>query len=301
MVSVEAVTDDDFIKHNELFKMADVLFGWSRSDSNKVLIDDKEYILFGYHPVFMLFSCTDKKLYNTFTLNDNNEVIAITIDDYQLNIGDNMVYVIKSDNKHESLQLSKNNESPDFEVSANGLVSYMQYDEKNKLRLLIRYDQCVVGDSDRIYFDYLKQPFYISIESNPVKRDKGLFFLGRKNAYYRLDFDVWNNKWQYDLSTIGEYGLGAVLASDTISLHNGQKEFSRYYKELLSIGDYFSLTGFPITKAYKEEDVELIIERLGFNKKIPDYLISLYNNRNKLINDYQSIVDALYSEKTKKM
>ena len=191
---------------------------------------------------------------------EDGKVISITIDEYQVNVGDNIVYLIDENGRHQSLQLLRNQETPDFEVSANGLLTYMQYDSKKDVRLVIRYDQDVYGDNGRVYVDYLNNPFYVSVESKPKLRDKGLVFLGKKDSYYRLDFDVWNNKWQYDLATIGEYGFGAVMTSDTISLHGGEKEFSRYYRELLSVGDYFSLTTFPLGKAYKKNDIDLIAD-----------------------------------------
>ena len=77
----------------------------------------------------------------------------------------------------------RNDDTPSFEVSANGLLTYMQYDSKRDVRLGIRYDQDVYGNGGRVYVDYLKSPFYISIESKPKLRDKGLIFLGKKDAY----------------------------------------------------------------------------------------------------------------------
>lgn len=299
MVRVDTITDDDYIKFSELFKMADGLFGWTREDSYKVLIDGNEYVLFGYQPIFMLFGYDkDGKLVNkSCVVDDNNKVISITIDGYQVNITDNMVYLIDENGRHQSVQLMRNMENPDFEVSANGLLTYMQYDSKKGVRLVTRYDQNVYGNNGIVYSDYLGEPFYVSVETNPIKRDKGLFFLGTKNAYYRLDFDVWNNKWQYDLATIGEYGISAVMAKDTVTLHGGEKEFSRYYREILSIGDYFSLTTFPIGKQYNKENIQDIIESLDFNVSIPSFVAEIFNNRNSLSNDFQSIIDSLDSKR----
>lgn len=295
MVRIDTITDEDCIKYNDLFKMADGLFGWTREDSYKVTIEAKEYVLFGYHPVFMLFGYDkDGKLINkSCVVDDNGKVISITIDGYQVNISDNMVYLIDENGRHQSIQMLSNKENPNFEVSANGLLTYMQYDSKKKVRLVIRYDQNVYGNNGRVYGDYLGEPFYVSVETNPIKRDKGLFFLGTKNAYYRMDFDVWNNKWQYDLATIGEYGISAVMAKDTITLHGGQKEFSRYYRELLSIGDYFSLTTFPLGKSYKSEHINELIGDLDFNSEIPSFVSEVFNNRGNIANEFQSIVDAL--------
>lgn len=293
MVNLVNISDEDIVKYDAIFKRAEMLFGWNSSDAKKIVQNDKESILFGYHPVYMIFGF-DKECkleFKSCVANDNGKVVSITLDGYQLNVDKNSIYLIDENGRHQSLQMIRNLENPDFEVSANGLLTYMQYDSKKDVRLVIRYDQDVYGDNGRVYTDYLKKPFYVSVENKPKLRDKGLIFIGKKDAYYRLDFDIWNNKWQYDLSTIGEYGIGSVMASDTISLHGGEKEFSRYYRQFLSIGSYISITSFPLGKAYKERDVELIIESLGFNKNIPSFVGRVFNERDSITREFQLVID----------
>ena len=293
MVKLVDITDEDLVKYDSIFKYAEFLYGWNDTDAKKIVDGNKESLLFCYHPMYMIFSYgEDKKIeFKSCVADDNGKIISLTMDDYQVNLSDNAVYLIDENGRHQSIQLLRNQENPNFEVSANGLLTYMQYDSKKDVRLVIRYDQDVYGNNGRVYTDYLKNPFYISVESKPKLRDKGLVFMGRKDAYYRLDFDVWNNKWQYDLSTIGEYGIGAVRASDTISLHGGEKEFSRYYKQLFSVGSYISVTSFPFGRAYKDKDIDFIIEELGFNKNIPSYVGKIFNNRDVLARDFQAVVD----------
>ena len=294
MVNLVNISDRDIIKYDVIFKRAEMLFGWNSSDAYKIVKDGKESILFSYHPMYMVFDYDEngKLEFKSCVADDSGKVVSVTIDEYQVNVGNNIVYLIDENGRHQSLQMLRNDDTPSFEVSANGLLTYMQYDSKRDVRLVIRYDQDVYGNGGRVYVDYLKSPFYISIESKPKLRDKGLIFLGKKDAYYRLDFDIWNNKWQYDLSTIGEYGLAAVMAQDTISLHGGEKEFSRYYKQLFSIGSYISITSFPFGKAYKERDIDLIIDSLGFNKFIPSFVGNLFNDRDNITCEFQSIVNA---------
>lgn len=296
MVNLVSISDEDIIKYDAIFKRAEMLFGWNSSDAYKIVENGKESILFCYHPMYMVFSYdkNNKLEFKSCVADDNGKVISITIDGYQVNISNNSVYLIDENGRHQSVQMLRNRENPDFEVSANGLLTYMQYDSKRDIRLVIRYDQDVYGDNQRVYVDYLSNPFYVSVESKPKLRDKGLVFMGKKDAYYRMDFDVWNNKWQYDLSTLGEYGVGAVMASDTISLHNGEKEFSRYYKQLLSIGSYISITSFPFGRAYKKKDIDLIIDELQFNKFIPPFVGNIFNNRDSITSEFQSIVDAYF-------
>ena len=294
MVKLVDINNDDLTKYNDVFRRAEMLFGWNSSDAKKVVKDGSESILFCYHPMYMIFSYdkNGKLEFNSCVADDTGKVISITIDGYQVNVNNNSIYLIDENGRHQSLQLLRNHEHPDFEVSANGLLTYMQYDARKDIRLVIRYDQEVYGDNGRVYVDYLSNPFYVSVESKPKLRDKGLAFLSKMDTYYRLDFDVWNNKWQYDLATLGEYGIGAVMTSDTINLHNGEKEFSRYYRQLLSIGSYISITSFPFGRAYKKRDIDLIIDELQFNKSIPSFIGDLFNSRDRITNEFQSIVDA---------
>ena len=293
MVSLISISDKDITKYDAIFKRAEMLFGWDSSDAYKVVKNGVESILFCYHPMYMLFRIEeDGKLeFKSCVADDKGKVISITLEGYQVNISDNAVYLIDENGRHQSLQLVQNKNMPDFEVSANGLLTYMQYDSKKDVRLVVRYDQDVYGNNGRVYVDFLKRPFYVSIESKPKLRDRGLLFFGKKNAYYRLDFDIWNNKWQYDLSTIGEYGIAAVMASNTISLHGGEREFSRYYKQLLSIGSYYSITSFPLGRPYKERDLDLIIDNLGFNKSVPPFVANVFNDRDSLTMGFQLIID----------
>ena len=195
MVNLVNISDEDIVKYDVIFKRAEMLFGWSSSDAKKIIKGGKESILFCYPPMYMVFGYDDngKLEVKSCVADDNGKVISITIDGYQVNVGNNIIYLIDENGRHQSLQMLRNEDTPSFEVSANGLLTYMQYDSKRDIRLVIRHDQDVYGNNGRVYVDYLSNPFYVSVESRPKLRDKGLVFLGKKDAYYRLDFDVWNN------------------------------------------------------------------------------------------------------------
>ncbi len=298
MVRIELVSDKSYKKYKDVYSMADYLFGWTKEDSRLVNYNGKEYILFGYHPLFMLFwyDKNGKLEYDSCVVDSDYKVVSFTIEGYQVNIDKGLVYLIDDNKRHQSIRISRNDDEPSFDIDYNGAITYMQYDANRDIRMIQRYEQNVYSEDGRLYNDYLKNPFYVSIERKPILRDKGLFFMGRKDAYYRLDFDVFNNKWQYDLATMQEFGLGAVMAKDTITLQGGVREFSRYYRELFAIGDYFSLTGFPILRQYKQEDIDSIIDAFDFNRHIPQFVVDIYNNRNGLVSRYQDIIDEYKKE-----
>ena len=294
MVRIDSITDEEYVKYKDIFELDYGLFGWNREDSYKVIQDGNCFIMFNYFPVFMLFNYNEQKRleYKTFMVDNDYKIVSFTTNDYQVNLGDDLIYLIDENGNHQSLQFIKNSDELNFEVSANGIITYMQYNSKNDIRLVLKYDQNMYGDNGVIYSNYLKRPFYVSVENKPKLRDKGLVFLGKKDVYYKLDFDVYNNRWQYDFATIQEFGIDAVIASDTITLHGGKTEFSRYYKQLFSIGDYISITGFPILKQYKERDIDFIIDKMNFNKDIPVFVATIYNNRETMIKEFEEVISS---------
>lgn len=299
MTKVELITNEDFKKFKEIFNFAKRGLGWDKEDGVKVIQNNKEFILFYANGVFMKFGydSDNRVIKNTIQIDDNEKVLSFTITndgvDYQVIVNHDYIYLIDENGLHQSLHLRKDNSNPELEIVSNGLLDYIQYDSNRDIRMLTRYEQYVPGSVDDriIYSDFIKKPYYISCESSVSKRKYGLFFLGRKDSYYRMDFDIWNNKWQYDLATLQEFGVDAVISSRTIALHNGQTEFSRYYRVLFNIGDYFTVTGFPFLRQYTEKDIEKIILDSEFSSKIPMFIIDIYNRRNVLLKENQEIVD----------
>lgn len=290
MAKIVDIDSDDLRKYREIFSRADYL-GMTSEEAVKLVNDDgSERILFVCGSIWMLFSYLDKKIQsNTFLVNDD-KIFSFTKDDYQVNIYDNMIYLIYENGKHESLQLLKNSENPEFDVNSNGIVVHMQYDIVNDMRCVSKYEHCVYGNCNRIYDMRLNIPYEVSIEKSVSKRDRGFKFIGSKSSYYRLDFDVRDNKWRYDLSTISEYGVGAVIASDTITLHNGEKKFSRFCRKVLSVGNYITITGFPFMRQYTEKDIKDYVVDNGFNYSVSDELIHIFNNREKYTRDFEDIM-----------
>ena len=293
MVKIDKLTEEDERYYKEIIERADMLFGMDKTCAYKLTINDIEEILFVCGPIFMIFYYEDCKkiVCSSFVVDENYQVISLTEGQRQINIYEEMVYVIDENYVHSSLCFKKNKQELDFEVANNGIVSYMQYDLKQNVRVCIDYEHNFYCNRDEIYPYHLQNPLMVSIENCVKQRDKGLKFIGFKKRYYRYDFDVRDNKLQYDLSTIKDVGLGAVLARNTISLQ-GEKSFSRYYRVLFTVGDYITITGFPFLKQYTFYDIENIVKELGACFEVPDDLVNLYNHRHELICSRQNIAHA---------
>ncbi|MGN1371927.1 MAG: hypothetical protein ACI4XM_06620 [Candidatus Coprovivens sp.] len=297
MVRIEELTDSDLLKYKEIFIKAEIL-GMTAQEAVKVVSDNLEKILFVCGPIWMIFSydMNNKLIYQTFMVNDEGKVISFTKDDYQVNVYDNMIYLLYEDGRHESLQFIKNKDTPNFDVSSNGIVVHMEYDSKRDIRCVKKYEHYAYGNIDWIYDIRLSSPFEVTLESKVSKRDKGLKFFGFKDSFYRMDFNISDNRWQYDLATIQEFGVDAVVAHDTISLHNGVREFSKYYKVLFSLGDYITITGFPFTSQYDKDTIFRFIKQYGFSQLVPVNIVGLYNDKGKYLDSLQKLV-YLYNGK----
>lgn len=301
MVEIESITEKDEKNFQSIFSSASRSLGWEVGDSVKVKQNDRESILFYCNQVFMQFSYDQKGniLRNTIQMDDEGKVLAFTITqgeiDYQVMVDDDMLYLIDENGFHQSLQLYKDSSAPSaYEVECNGLLDYTQYDGRKDIRVVTRYEQPIYSSvSEKMLFTYsIRQPYSICYEECASKRQRGFFFLGRKNSYYRMDFDIRNNKWQYDLATLGEYGVGAVLANDTVSLQNGNTAFSRFYRVLFHVGDYITITGFPFLRSYSEQDIEDQLCQMEFHSSVPTFIIDLFNQRFQLLADYQELIDS---------
>lgn len=294
MVKIDKIesTDSYLIeKYSKVFKV----FGWDLVDGAKVTLDDFEFLLFYCNGVFMRFYFLNGELLKDFfQIDSDGKVYSFTTMYegvlYQVVTDENGLYVIDEDKNQHSLHLIGNKDNVD-DVSNNGLLDYVQHNMKSGSSLVIRYEQYLHNSRNVIYRDYLRSPYLYKF----IDFDKHhMFHLKNSASYYRLDFDVRDNKWQYDLASLEEFGVGAVVSNGSIALHNGEKSFSRYYKVLFSVGDYITITGFPFTKGYSEEDIRSYIESNGFNSCIPEKLVNLFNMRNELLSDYQSVIDAYF-------
>lgn len=283
MYMFRKLTDDEKVKYKKILDRAEVAFGIEREDGLLINKDDKDIILFVCGTLFMLFSLENNEIkLASFIVDSDYKVVSVSKEDKQYIIGENSLYLIDENGRHYSLSWVTNERNPN-----NSMIEYMQYDLKQDLRIFFRYD-CFGSLGTQIYPYHITNPFYICIESKASKRDKGLKFLGSKKAYYRLDFSK-EKKLSYLLASAKD-DTGAVESNNPLSLVE-ENDFIRYYRVLLQLGEYVTITGFPFSKQYRIEVLDNLLRQVGFDVLKQQELVDIYNNRHEMKDDFQSIAD----------
>ena len=275
--------ESDYVKFKEIYDRGEMLFGFVREESFIMQDDKQESVVFYCPPIFMRFWKDEKGVINTssFYINEENKIIAFTLGDYQVNLNDNGIVFTHEDGNIYYLNLLSEGVEYDTGASNNGTLIFSQYNKKKKVRVVSKYEHNVWCDNRQIYNSRLEEPFSVTIESKVNWRDRGLKFIGHERTYYKLDFDVYKNRWQYDIATAKDFGTCAVLAGDSYSLQN-RESFIKYYKVLFRFGDYITITGFPFTRQYDKEDIDRLVQECDFSLEVPEFFIKVYNGQEEL-------------------
>lgn len=296
MVDIGRINIDTSTKLGKRILATIQMLGWDITDGFSVLIDNKEYYLFYSNNIFFCLYLNSKHdvIYNIMQVDDNMQLISFTKKvfdkDYQFVLLDNGVMLIDEMKNRYYLQLSKDINELNG-VLNNAVLDFGQYKANDDISLTMRYEQMAHGEinNKKLYGAYIRDPFLYIFENGVLGKS---YFRKRKDAFYRMDFDIMDNRWQYDLVALREFGIDAITSDNTVSLYDNEVSFSRFYRELFHIGDYITITGFPFLKGIKVQDMKDIVLSKGFLLNIPDTLIDFFNNREFIIKEYQAIIDV---------
>lgn len=276
--------ESDYIKFKKIYETGKYLFDFKKEESFIMQEDNQESVIFYCPPVFMRYWIDEKGVLNTssFYINEENKIVAFTLGDYQVNLNDDKgIVLVHEDGNIYYLNLLSEGVEYDTGISNNGTLVFSQYNEKKKTRVVSKYEHNVWCGNRQIYRGRLGEPFSVTIETKVNWRDRGLKFIGHNRTYYKLDFDVNENRWQYDIATAKDFGTGAILAGDSYSLQN-RESFIKYYRVLFSFGDYITITGFPFTRQYDKDDIDKLVQEFGFSLEVPEFFMRVYNGQEEL-------------------
>ena len=277
MLNFVTLTDDKLEKYKYLFnaiqyfnKNGDsLLFLYEYDGTEKVLeINGNVCRSWYYHG-------SNSIKYDQFIVSDNFDLEYLFLDNSVLIENDDEYFFRNYDTEClEDLEFySGFKDYQDYD----GSVLYSQYNEEKDIRLQLIYQHMTKPDN-RIYSNYLKQPFKISIVKNASSNNR---VTGKDcELYVRYDFDAVKNYRAFRTATIKDYGLLNTLHTNAVQLQKADR-ISRYYNVMNIKPNGEFVVSYTFSKQYKPEELMDYIKDLGFSNIVPNYLIEMHNQDNK--------------------
>lgn len=293
MITIGELTSEDVQKYQPIFQACYELFQSVNGVYYKINIDGEEKILHRVENLFTIFELDENVVgYQMFTVDDNYQVADVAFDDYEMHPqGNRRVFQRREDGMTECLDFFERPNGPDNE-GYNGMICYVQYNPTNDMRVMIMYQQNIYNNKTKIYEFHTRVPFQIKIEKHVLLRDKGVKLPFCSKTYIKRTFDYRDEPLFYTLATLKDYGVGATIGQDVVSLQ-GSNDITRYYRELFITKNYQAISLFPFCNQYKIEEIKEYLESLGFNTSIPKLLVDYHNDELPEIRTYQELSDLL--------
>lgn len=293
MITIGELTSEDVQKYQPIFQACYELFQSVNGVYYKINIDGEEKILHRVENLFTIFELDENVVgYQMFTVDDNYQVADVAFDDYEMHPqGNRRVFQRREDGMTECLDFFERPNGPDNE-GYNGMICYVQYNPTNDMRVMIMYQQNIYNNKTKIYEFHTRVPFQIKIEKHVLLRDKGVKLPFCSKTYIKRTFDYRDEPLFYTLATLKDYGVGATIGQDVVSLQ-GSNDITRYYRELFITKNYQAISLFPFCNQYKIEEIKEYLESLGFNTSIPKLLVDYHNDELPEIRTYQELSDLI--------
>lgn len=226
--------------------------------------------------------------YNRFTLNENEELGALDLDDFEVFFGED-VYFVSKDKIEYHLDLMPLSVPDQDEYD--GCVSYKQYNPENDTLCEIRFQHMYreVNGNPIIYGYHTKKIDCLYIDEEYTKKGsptKGI--LPNRSKYYtKVEFD--DEMLGYKLTGIREYGLFEFMEKGPYALQM-ECNLIRYArtKYIGSDGNYHDF--WPFGEQLKTAEIEELIKSYGFNTEPSWQMIEIYNGRSGIVNTIKQIV-----------
>ena len=216
--------------------------------------------------------------YTLFKLNENEDLLAITTEQFVVYYGDVLCFVVGD--KEYSVSINRNDELD--EDGYDGLVEFRQYDKSKDIMCIINYQHMYRMRDGKvpIYGFHTKRLSQVYIDEEYSKKKlKSCGFLPKTSKYYG-SFSFNEGEIGYDIIAIKDYGLVSFLKRGAYDLirESTIKSFSRCYTIDFS-GNYRDI--WPFGRIYTEDEIKEQIESYGFLSEIPTQMLEVYNDQSK--------------------
>lgn len=216
-------------------------------------------------------------VYTSFMMNEDYELSYMEFDNFSAALNNNGEILLWKEGSPiaQSLILQKRNRS---ENDFDGLLIHHQVNCNTNEELLISYKTCY-RENTSFYPGEIRSPFLICFKKEN-KVEQYLQFITS------LDY------WSYDLLTIKEFGLNAFLQKGSYSLQK-ERSITRYFKIKGKKVDGTCILLYPFSKGYTLEEMDEMLEKKGFTRKVEEYLLNYYNGKYFEYAEYQELVKSL--------
>lgn len=288
MVQIVSITEEMLQNIPHVIELLYEIYGAKTIGLFAVVVDDELGFVGrdGGNCVFI-----HKDGYNHFTIKENEEIGAIRKGKLEIYFGDD-VYFVDENKLEQHLELYSLSE-PDQD-DYDGCVSYTQYNPKNDTCCEIRYQHMYREMNERpIIYSYHTEKIdclYINEEYTKKPRPKKGILPKRAKYYTKVEFD--DRELGYRITGIREYGLIDFLEKGPYELQM-ESNVIRYAKTQLIDGDGNYRDFWPLGEQLKTEEIIELISSYGFNTKLPEELIEIYNGRDDLVNTILRIVEEM--------
>lgn len=216
-------------------------------------------------------------VYTSFMMNEDYELSYMEFDNFSAALSSNGEMLLWKEGSPiaESLILQKRNKS---ENDLDGLLTLHQVNCNTKEEVLVSYKTCF-RESASFYPGEFRNPVLICFK----KEDK-------LERY--LQFTTSLDYWSYDFLTIKEFGLNAFLQNGSYALQK-ERSITRYFKIKRQKADGTCILLYPFSKGYTLEEMDKMLEKKGFTRKMEEYLLDYYNRKCSEYDEYQELAKSL--------
>lgn len=295
MVEIRELMEEDIPKYTGVFLIARELFGDFTGEYFKVIVEGEENVLHfvedeNYNLYTLYLKNEDGTFnYTMFSTDKENKILQVGYEDFEANFSDGQTVLRYRDEKHSELLCVRRRSVPDYD-GMDGSIIYAQYDAEKDERAIMTFNQIHFENNKNVYETRVRTPFSIQFEEKLLaSQEKG------KNAktttYISRTFDAEKESLLFGLTMIKDYGLERLLSTEngTFSLQR-EDHVTRYFKVLFVSKEEKAVVGYPFCKQYTQEEMEELLERRGFQGKVPKLIMNIHNGNDKTLMVAKDIV-----------
>lgn len=287
MIQIVACNEEILKQIPHVFQLLYDLYGEKTIGLLAVMVDNQLSFIgrYGADCVYI-----HKDGHTRFTLNQEEELGSLLLDDLEVYFGDSVYFVDENKIEHYVDLFPSEVDDQGYD----GYVAYKQYNPTSDTLCELRYQHMYreIDGKPIIYSYHTKQIDCAYIDENFTKKSRpNVGLLPRRCKYYtkiEFDDDMVGSKWV----AIKEYGLMQFLLHGSYALQR-ERTSVRYVKTKYIGTDGNCHDFWPLGEQLKEEEILSMLQAYGFQTEVPWQMLDIYNGRNALVNEIKEVVSQM--------